>query len=50
MDATTVLAIVCSAVVFCGWLVLPHSSAPTVKAVSREPEREPEREPVAISA
>lgn len=46
MDATTVLAIICSAVVFCGWLVLPHSAATTTKAVSREREREP----VAVSA
>lgn len=44
MDATTILAIICSAVVFCGWLVLPHSAAPQPKAVSRE------ARPVPISA
>ena len=36
MDATTVLAIISCAVVFCGWLVLPHSAAPQTTAVSRE--------------
>lgn len=45
MDATTVLAVICSVIVFAGWLVLPHSPA-SVKpmAVSEE------RQPVAISA
>lgn len=45
MDATTVLAVICSAIVFAGWLFLPHSPA-TAKtmAVSEE------RQPVAISA
>ena len=26
MDATTVIAVICSVVVFAGWLVLPHSA------------------------
>lgn len=42
MDATTLLAIISCAIVFCGWLVLPHSAP--AKAVSRE------RQPVRISA
>jgi hypothetical protein len=45
MDATTVIAVVCSVVVFAGWLVLPHS-ATTVKPVAVAEERKP----VAISA
>jgi hypothetical protein len=45
MDPTTVMAVICSVVVFAGWLVLPHSPA-TVKAVAVSEEREP----VAISA
>jgi hypothetical protein len=44
MDATTILAIISCAIVFCGWLVLPHSAAPATSAVSRE------REPVRVSA
>jgi hypothetical protein len=45
MDATTVIAVVCSVVLFAGWLVLPHS-AMTVKPVALSEERKP----VAISA
>ena len=44
MDATTILAIISCAVVFCGWLVLPHSPATATKVVSRE------AKPVPISA
>jgi hypothetical protein len=44
MDATTVIAVICSVVVFAGWLVLPHS-ATTVKPVVVE-----ERQPVQVSA
>jgi hypothetical protein len=44
MDATTVLAIISCAIVFCGWLVLPHSATPEAKLVSRE------RQPVPVSA
>lgn len=44
MDATTILAIVSCAVIFAGWLVLPHSAAPQAKAVT------PEREPYPVSA
>ena len=44
MDATTVLAILSCAVVFCGWLVLPHSAMSTRQAVTKE------REAVAVSA
>jgi hypothetical protein len=46
MDATTVLAIVCSAIVLAGWVVLPHSAA-VVKAPSIVTE---ERTPVSVSA
>jgi hypothetical protein len=45
MDATTVIAVICSGVVFAGWLVLPHS-ATTAKQVALSEERKP----VAISA
>jgi hypothetical protein len=46
MDATTVLAVICSAIVFAGWVVLPHSATPIVKAsVLSE-----ERTPVSVSA
>ena len=45
MDPTTVLAVICSVVVFAGWLVLPHSPT-TVKQVAVSEERKP----VAISA
>ena len=45
MDATTLIAVICSVVVFAGWLVLPHSAA-TVKPVAVSEERKP----VAISA
>ena len=44
MDATTVMAIISSAVVFCGWLVLPHT------AQARPVKAEAERVPAAISA
>lgn len=39
MDPTTVMAVVCSVVVFAGWLVLPHSPA-TVKTVVVAEERQ----------
>jgi hypothetical protein len=45
MDPTTVLAVICSVVVFAGWLVLPHSPT-TVKPVAVAEERQP----VAVSA
>lgn len=45
MDATTALAIICSVIVFAGWLVLPHSPA----AVKTVPVSE-RRQPVAVSA
>jgi hypothetical protein len=46
MDATTVLAVICSAIVLAGWIVLPHSATAPVKAsvVSEE------RTPVSVSA
>ena len=44
MDATTVLAVICSAIVFVGWLVLPHSATEKNLVVSEE------RKPVAVSA
>ena len=46
MDPTTVMAIICSAVVFAGWLVLPHS--PT--AVKQPALVSEERQPVPVSA
>jgi hypothetical protein len=46
MDATTILAIISCAIVFCGWLVLPHSAAAPV----RKPAVSPERKPVPLSA
>jgi hypothetical protein len=45
MDPTTVMAIVCSVVVFAGWLLLPHSPATVKPAVIVE-----EREPARVSA
>ncbi len=44
MDTTTILAVISCAAVFAGWLVLPHSAATQVKAVT------PEREPYPVSA
>jgi len=44
MDPTTLMAVMCSVVVFAGWLILPHS-ATTLKPVVVE-----EREPVQVSA
>jgi hypothetical protein len=46
MDATTVIAIISCAIVFAGWLVLPHS-ATTVKPVIVSEEQ---RTPVSVSA
>jgi hypothetical protein len=46
MDATTVIAVICSAVVFVGWLVAP--SSPKAVRVA-EPVGE-ERQRVAVSA
>lgn len=45
MDATTILAIICCALVLTGWLLLPHSteSAKKTKATA-------EREPISLSA
>ena len=48
MDATTVLAVICSAIVLAGWIVLPHS-ATTVKVATVVSE-ERERTPVSVSA
>ncbi|HVS04992.1 MAG TPA: hypothetical protein VHK65_02350 [Candidatus Dormibacteraeota bacterium] len=47
MDATTVLAVICSAIVFAGWLVLPHSATTKVKVAAVVSE---ERTPVPVSA
>ncbi len=44
MDATTVIAVVSCAIVFAGWLVLPHSATVKPLVVSEE------RKPVAVSA
>ena len=43
MDPTTVIAVICSVVVFAGWLVLPHSPATVKPAVVVSEEREPAR-------
>ena len=48
MDPTTVIAVMCSVVVFAGWLVLPHSATTTVKVAAVSEERE--RTPVSVSA
>jgi hypothetical protein len=45
MDATTVIAVISCAIVFCGWLVLPHSATPVKPLVVSE-----ERQPVSVSA
>ena len=47
MDATTVLAVICSTIVFAGWVVLPHSATTTVKVAAVVSE---ERTPVSVSA
>jgi hypothetical protein len=44
MDATTVIAVISCAIVFAGWLVLPHSATIKPVVVSEE------RKPVAVSA
>jgi hypothetical protein len=43
MDTTTILALISCAVVFCGWLVLPHSTVVTARTVVK---REPAAVPV----
>ena len=45
MDPTTVMAVVCSVVVFAGWLVLPHSPTSVKPVIVSE-----ERQPAAVSA
>ena len=45
MGPTTVMAVVCSVVVFAGWLILPHSPTSIKPVVVSE-----EREPVRVSA
>jgi hypothetical protein len=45
MDATTIFAVISCAIVFCGWLVLPHSATTVKPAVVSE-----ERQPVSVSA
>jgi hypothetical protein len=44
MDATTVFAVISCAIVFAGWLVLPHTKTVKPMVVSEE------RKPVAVSA
>lgn len=41
MDATTILAVICCAVVFAGWVVLPHTRTSRQKVQRPEPAREP---------
>ena len=48
MDATTVIAVICSAVVFVGWLVAP-SSPKAVRMAAPAPVSE-ERQRVPVSA
>ncbi len=48
MDATTVIAVISCAIVFYGWLVLPHSA--TVKPVVVSDLVSEERKPVSVSA
>ena len=48
MDATTVLAVICSAIVLAGWIVLPHSA--TTAKVAAVVSEERERTPVSVSA
>jgi hypothetical protein len=51
MDATTVIAVVCSVLIFAGWVVLPHSATSVKAATSVKPVAvSEERKPVAISA
>ena len=45
MDPTTVMAVLCSVVVFAGWLLLPHSATSVKPVVVSE-----ERQPVPVSA
>jgi len=45
MDPTTVMAVLCSVVVFAGWLLLPHSATSVEPVVVSE-----ERQPVPVSA
>jgi hypothetical protein len=45
MDPTTIMAVICSVIVFTGWVVLPHS--PSVKPAVLVSE---ERQPVRVSA
>jgi hypothetical protein len=45
MDATTIFAVISCAIVFVGWLVLPHSATTVKPAVVSE-----ERQPVSVSA
>ena len=49
MDATTIIAVVCSAVVFVGWLVAPSSPKAVTVAASPAPVSE-ERQRVPVSA
>ena len=48
MDATTIIAVISCAIVFVGWLVLPHSK--TVKPVVVSEVVSEERKPVSVSA
>ena len=48
MDATTVIAVISCAIVFVGWLVLPHSK--TVKPVIVRDVVSEEPKPVSVSA
>jgi hypothetical protein len=41
MDATTVIAVICSAVVFVGWLAAPSGSTAVNAAVPVSEERQP---------
>lgn len=41
MDPTTVMAVICSVIVFAGWLVLPASPSSVKPAVLVSEERQP---------
>ena len=45
MDPTTALAVICSTLIFAGWIVLPHAPASVETLALSE-----ERRPVPVSA
>ena len=49
MDATTILAVISCAIVFIGWLALPHSRIEEVEKVERVEVETRERVPVSAA-